>query len=54
MLARSDREAIGKLVLFLWKFVSEGHGVMTRSNPAGDIRMTVDFSQVIPATDLNI
>ncbi len=48
------REAIGKLVLSLWKFVNEDHGVITRSDPAGDIRMTVDFSNVIPPTDLNI
>ena len=49
-----DREAIGKLVLSLWKFVNEDQGVITRSDPAGDIRLTVDFSQVIPPTDLNI
>ena len=49
-----DREVIGKLVLSLWKFVNEDHGVITRSDPAGDIRMTVDFSHVIPATDLKI
>ena len=49
-----DREAIGKLVLSLWKFVNEDHGVITRSDPAGDIRLRVDFSQVIPPTDLNI
>ena len=48
-----DREAIGKLVSSLWKFVNEDHGVITRSDPAGDIRMTVDFSQVISPTDLN-
>ena len=49
-----DREAIRKLVLSLWKFVNEDHGVITRSDPAGDVRLTVDFSQVIPSTDLNI
>ena len=49
-----DREAIGRLVLSLWKFVNEDHGVITRSDPAGDIRMTVDFSHVIPSTDLKI
>ena len=49
-----DREVIGKLILSLWKFVNEDHGVITRSDPAGDIRLTVDFSQVIPPTDLNI
>ena len=49
-----DRKAIGKLILSLWKFANEDHGVITRSDPAGDIRLTVDFSQVIPPTDLNI
>ena len=49
-----DREAIGKLVLSLSKFVNENHGVITRSEPAGDIRMTVDFSNVIPPNYLNI
>ena len=49
-----DREAIGKLVLSLWKFVNEDHGVITRSDLAGDIRLTVDFSHVIPPIDLNI
>jgi hypothetical protein len=49
-----DRDAIGKLVLSLWKFVNEDHGVITRSDLAGDIRLTVDFSHVIPPTDLNI
>ena len=49
-----DREVIGKLVLSLWKFVNEDHGVITRSDPAGDIQMTVDFSQIIPPTELKI
>jgi hypothetical protein len=49
-----DREVMGKLVLSLWKFVNEDHGVITRSEPTGDIRVTVDFSQVIPPTDLKI
>jgi hypothetical protein len=49
-----DREVIGKLVSSLWKFVNEDHGVITRSGPAGDIRLTVNFSHVIPPTDLNI
>jgi hypothetical protein len=49
-----DREAIGKLVSYLSKFVNEDHGVITRSGPAGDIRMTVDFSQVIPTSDLKM
>ena len=49
-----DREVIGKLVLSLSKFVNEDHGVVTRPGPTGDILMTVDFSNVIPPTDLNI
>src|SRR6516164_3668405 len=49
-----DRKAIEKLVFSLSKFVNEDHGVITRSDPAGDIRITVDFSHVIPPTDLNI
>jgi acetyltransferase (GNAT) family protein len=49
-----DREAIQKLVLSLSKFVNEDHGVITRSDSAGDIRMTVDFSDVIPPTNLKI
>ena len=49
-----DRETIGNLVLSLWRFVDEDHGVITRSDPAGDIRMTVDFSDVIPPTDLKV
>jgi hypothetical protein len=48
-----DREAIGKLVSYLSKFVNEDHGVITRSGPTGDIRMTVDFSHVIPNSDLH-
>ena len=40
--------------LVSWKFVNEDHGVITRSDPGGDIRMTVDFSDVIPLTDLHI
>ena len=49
-----DRDAIQKLVLSLSKFVNEDHGVITRSDSAGDIRMTVDFSDVIPPTDLKV
>lgn len=47
-----DRQVMGKLVSSLWKFVNEDHGIITRSDPAGNIRLTVDFSQVIPHTDL--
>jgi acetyltransferase (GNAT) family protein len=49
-----DREAIRRLVSSLWKFANEDHGVITRSGPAGDIRMTVDFSHVIPPGDLKM
>lgn len=49
-----DREAIRKLILSLSQFVNEDHGVITRSFPTGDIRMTVDFSHVIPPSDLSI
>ena len=49
-----DREAIAELIISKWKFVDEDKDVNTRSDPAGDIQLTVDFSQVIPPTDLNI
>jgi hypothetical protein len=48
-----DRQAVGKLVLSLWKFVRQDHGVITRSDPTGDIRVMVDFSHVIPPTHLD-
>src|SRR5262245_19005846 len=44
-----DRQAVGKLVLSLWTFVREQRGLITRSDEARDIRVTVDFSHVIPA-----
>jgi hypothetical protein len=47
-----DRQAIGNLVSALWKFVREDHGVIARSDPAGDVRLTVDFSHVIKPTYL--
>jgi hypothetical protein len=43
-----DRQAVGKLVLSLWTFVRGHRGLITRSDGAGDIRVTVDFSHVIP------
>jgi hypothetical protein len=43
-----DRQAVGKLVLSLWTFVRQDRGVITPSDGAGDIRVTVDFSHVIP------
>jgi GNAT superfamily N-acetyltransferase len=48
-----DRHAVGKLVLSLWQFVRQDRGVITRSDPAGDIRVMVDFSHVIPPTHLD-
>jgi GNAT superfamily N-acetyltransferase len=50
-----DREVIGRLVLALWKFVNEDHGVITRSSPAGNrFQITVDFSHVIPPIHLSL
>jgi hypothetical protein len=48
-----DRQAVGKLVLSLWTFVREHRGLITRSDGAGDIRVTVDFSHVIPPAHLD-
>jgi hypothetical protein len=48
-----DRDAVGKLVLSLWKFVRQDRGLITRSEEAGDIRVTVDFSHVIPSAHLD-
>jgi hypothetical protein len=48
-----DRQAVGKLVLSLWTFVRQGRGLITRSDETGDIRVTVDFSHVIPAAHLD-
>ena len=47
-----DRQALGRLVLSLWKFVRQDCGLITRSDGAGDIGMTVDFSHVIPPAHL--
>jgi hypothetical protein len=48
-----NRQAVGKLVLSLWTFVREHRGLITRSDGAGDIRVTVDFSHVIPPAHLD-
>ena len=48
-----DRQALGKLVLSLWTFVRQQRGLITRSDGAGDIRVTVDFSHVIPPAHLD-
>jgi hypothetical protein len=38
-----DRQAVGNLILSLWKFVRQDGGLITRSDRAGDVRMTADF-----------
>jgi GNAT superfamily N-acetyltransferase len=48
-----DRRAIDSLVFALWKFARRDHGVITRSGPAGDIRLKVDFAQVITSAHLD-
>ena len=48
-----DRQAVGKLVQSLWTFVRQDRGLITRSDGAGDIRVTVDFSHVIPPAHLD-
>jgi hypothetical protein len=48
-----DRQAVGKLVPSLWTFVRQDRGLITRSDGAGDIRVTVDFSHVIPPAHLD-
>jgi hypothetical protein len=48
-----DRDAIGRLVLSLWKFANQDRGVITRLDPAGDARVTVDFSDVISPAHLH-
>jgi hypothetical protein len=48
-----DRQAVEKLVLSLWTFARQDRGLITRSDGAGDIRVTVDFSHVIPPAHLD-
>jgi len=48
-----DREAVGRLILSLWKFVRQDRGLITRSDGAADIRLAVDFSHVIPPAHLD-
>src|SRR5262249_55459089 len=38
-----DRQAVGKLISALWQLVHHDGGVITRSDPSGDVRLTVDF-----------
>ena len=42
-----DRAALDGLILDLWRFVREQQGVIARSDPAGDVRITLDFSHII-------
>lgn len=48
-----DRQALGSLVLSLWKLVREDRGVITRSNGTGTVRVEVDFSYVIRPDQLD-
>ena len=48
-----NREAVGRLILSLWKFVRQDRGLITRSDGAADIRLAVDFSHVIPPAHLD-
>jgi hypothetical protein len=48
-----DRQAVGNLVWSLWKLVRQDRGLITRSDGAGDTRVTVDFSHVIPPAHLD-
>jgi hypothetical protein len=48
-----DRHAVGKLVLSLWKLVRQDCGLVTRSDEGGDVRVTIDFSHVIPPAHLD-
>jgi L-amino acid N-acyltransferase YncA len=43
-----DRQAVGNLVRSLWTFVRQERGLIARSGEAGETRVTVDFSHVIP------
>ncbi len=48
-----DRQAIDNLVLALWKFIRRDRGLIIRSDPGGDIRLTVDFAHVISPAHLD-
>ena len=48
-----DRAALDGLVLGLWKFVREDRGLITRSDPEGDVRITLDFSHIIKPSHLD-
>ena len=40
-------------MLGLWKFVREDNGMITRSGPEGDVRITLDFSHIIAPAHLD-
>jgi GNAT superfamily N-acetyltransferase len=48
-----DRQALGNLVLSLWKFVREDGGVITHADGAGRVQVEVDFSHVIRPDQLD-
>jgi hypothetical protein len=43
-----NRAAIDALILELWTLARDRRGVIARSDPAGDVRVTLDFSHIIP------
>jgi hypothetical protein len=49
-----DRHAVGNLVRSLWTFVRQDRGLIARSGEAGETRVTVDFSHVIPPAHLDV
>jgi hypothetical protein len=42
-----DRAALDGLIFDLWRLVREQQGVIARNDPAGDGRITLDFSHII-------
>jgi GNAT superfamily N-acetyltransferase len=42
-----DRAALDALILQLWTFVRDQQGVIARTHAAGDVHITLDFSQII-------
>lgn len=48
-----DRQAVGNLVRSLWTFVRQERGLIARSGEAGETRVAVDFSHVIPRAHLD-
>ena len=48
-----DRQAVGNLVLSLWTLAQRDGGLITRSDAPANMRITVDFSHVIPSAELD-